>query len=114
MASAATSTLQEPEVIEHSADLEPREEHDAATKAEESTGARPSPEAASKLHRMLSTASTTAAAWVPPALDDSLWAEDDDDEGFSGWTPWTPASFTTAEGKTSDTPSATPSATSPE
>lgn len=103
MASAATITPQEQEVWEHSSEFESDQEREAA-KSEESPGAQPSPEG--KLQRLLSSASTTAAAWIPPALDDSLWAEDDDDdddEGFSGWTPWTPASFKMTEAdKTSD------------
>jgi len=118
MASAATITPQEQEVWEHSSEFESGED-DGAAKSEESPRAQPSPEAFGKLtlQRMLSSASTTAAAWIPPALDDSLWAEDDDDdEGFSGWTPWTPASFTMTEDtpKTSDTPSTAPLASSPQ
>jgi hypothetical protein len=103
MSSAATITLQEQEVWEHSSEFESGEERGAA-KREESPSAQPSPEAAGKLHRLLSSASTTAASWIPPALDDSLWAEDDDDddEGFSGWTPWTPASFKMTEDTMSD------------
>jgi len=108
MAAAATLILQEQEVLEHSAEFESGEEEEVA-RSEKSSSTQPSLEleAAHKLHRMLSSVSTTAM-WSPPSLDDSLWAEDDDDEGFSGWTPWTPASFKMAEDQTSGTPSTMP------
>jgi hypothetical protein len=73
-----------------------------------SSGTQPSLEAAHKVDRMLSSASTAAATWLPPALDDTLWGEDDNDEGFFGWTPWTPASFKMAEDKASGTASTMP------
>jgi len=109
MAAAATLALEEQEVWEQSTEFESGEEEEVA-ESEKSSSTQPSPEleAAHKMHRMLSSASTTAA-WFPPSLDDSLWAEDDDDdEGFSGWTPWTPASFKTTEDPTSGTPSTMP------
>jgi len=106
-AAADTLALWEQEMFEHSAEFESGEEEEAA-ESDESSGTQPSPEAARKLDRMLSSASTTAAAWLPTALDDTLWGEDDDDEGFSGWTPWTPASFKMTEGKSSVTASTMP------
>jgi hypothetical protein len=107
MAAVDTLALQEEEMWEHSAEFESGEE-EAAAKSVESSGTQPSVEAAGKVDRMLSSASTDAAAWFPPTLDDTLWGEDDDDEGFSGWTPWTPASFKMTEDKSSGTPSAMP------
>lgn len=116
MASDATSALQEQEARDHSAESECGEEEEEMATSEESSSAQPSTgsEPAHRMHRMLSSASAPAAAWHPPSLDDSLWAEDDDDEGLSGWTPWTPASFKMAEEEdsTSAAPMTTPVGTS--
>jgi len=93
---------QEEEEEEEEEEDEREEEEDVLTDA--TTGAQPSLEAACRMDRMLSSASTAAAAWLPQALDDTLW-EEDDDEGFSGWTPWSPASFEMTENRSSGTPS---------
>jgi len=103
--STALATLSEPalkEEEEEEEEDEREEEEDVLTDA--TTGAQPSLEAACRMDRMLSSASTAAAAWLPQALDDTLW-EEDDDEGFSGWTPWSPASFEMTENRSSGTPS---------
>ncbi|CAK0869001.1 unnamed protein product [Prorocentrum cordatum] len=119
LASAGALAFQEQELREHSAELESwdqeEEEEDEGDEEEEeevhtdaTSGTQPSLEAAHDVDRMLGSASTVAAAPLPPTLDDTLWEEDDDDEGFSGWTPWSPASFKMAGVKSSGTPSTRP------